>query len=334
MSTNIALPKINNNDDRARLTSWVVNPGNQVSKGQVIAVVETTKTSIEVEAPISGWLYSTILVGEFVNFGGLIGRIFDDPTAFPLEEAQKKSSGTHKISKKAQALIEIHNVPLEAIISNGEIVFEKDVLAYLNKHNLISSQPSILATSGAVQEEVGGIREALTFLRNEMKSKFNRHVPTGTLLNDRFLLAEKWGFGTGASIYDECLILGEVTVGENCWIGPNTILDGSGGGLEIGDWTSIGSGSHVYTHHTIERSLTGGLAPFFRAPTSIGKCCFIAPKSIIGPNTVIGAYCFVTSFSYVEGVFPDYSIISGNPAKIVGNILINGSKVTKNFFGK
>ena len=147
-------------------------------------------------------------------------------------------------------------------------------------------------------------------------------------------MAKDWSFGDGSSVYDECLILGEVSVGKNCWIGPFTILDGSGGGLEIGNWTSIGSGTHVYTHHTIDQSLTSGLVKPFRTPTSIGQSCFIAPHVIIGPGTVIGSHCVITAFSYVEGTYPDNSIISGNPAKIVGKIEINGSQIIKNFFDK
>jgi acetyltransferase-like isoleucine patch superfamily enzyme len=37
------------------------------------------------------------------------------------------------------------------------------------------------------------------------------------------------------------------------------------------------------------------------------------------PNTTIGKGSIVTAFAYVEGEFPDFSIISGNPAKIIGD---------------
>ena len=37
------------------------------------------------------------------------------------------------------------------------------------------------------------------------------------------------------------------------------------------------------------------------------------------PNTNIGKGSIVTAYSYVKGEFPDYSIISGNPAKIIGD---------------
>ena len=332
MSAEIFLPKLNSNDEKAKLTCWLVKPGQQVSKGQIIASLETTKTSFDVEASMDGWLHSHLAVGDYVNFGDLIGFISDSASPPASRRQEKNSSVERKLSKKARDLISTHKIPIELILSTSEMILEKDVLAYLNRDvkNVTTEQETPI--NPAIPEKVKHIREALESMRGEMKRKFNRHIPTGTLLNDRWSLAKEWGFSDGSSVYDECLIFGEVTVGKNCWIGPFTILDGSGGGLKVGNWTSIGSGTHVYTHHTIDQCLTGGLIKPFRASTIIGQSCFIAPNVIIGPGTIIGSNCFVTAFSYVEGIFPDNSIISGNPAKIVGEIQINGLQITKVFF--
>lgn len=51
----------------------------------------------------------------------------------------------------------------------------------------------------------------------------------------------------------------------------------------------------------------------------IGKYSFIGPHSIIMPNTTIGKGSIVGAYSYVQGDFPDFSIIKGNPAKVVGD---------------
>jgi acetyltransferase-like isoleucine patch superfamily enzyme len=37
------------------------------------------------------------------------------------------------------------------------------------------------------------------------------------------------------------------------------------------------------------------------------------------PNTKIGKGSVVAAFSYVKGDFPDFSIIAGNPAKVIGD---------------
>ena len=60
-----------------------------------------------------------------------------------------------------------------------------------------------------------------------MRQEFNRHVPTGNILNDRWELAQSFNWGNKSSVYDDSLILGNVNVGLNCWVGPFTILDGN-----------------------------------------------------------------------------------------------------------
>jgi acetyltransferase-like isoleucine patch superfamily enzyme len=175
------------------------------------------------------------------------------------------------------------------------------------------------------------LTDLLTCLRKRAKAKFNRHVSTNNLLHDRWELAKEYGFGEGTSVYDDCLILDDVKVGRHCWIGPGTILDGQGG-LRIGDYVDVGAGAHLYSHNTIERALTGHQAALFKKATAVGNCCFIAPKAILGPGTVLGDHCFVAAGSYVEGQFPAYSYVAGNPAKRTGSVEIRGGRARVRLF--
>jgi carbonic anhydrase/acetyltransferase-like protein (isoleucine patch superfamily) len=68
-------------------------------------------------------------------------------------------------------------------------------------------------------------------------------------------------------MYANVLVRGDVKVGRNTWIWPGCILDGSGGDLEIGDWCSISVGALIYTHHTVNRSIS---KPIDCAATKIG----------------------------------------------------------------
>ena len=54
-------------------------------------------------------------------------------------------------------------------------------------------------------------------------------------------------------------------------------------------------------------------------PVKIGKYTFIGTSCVILPGTTIGKGCVVGAGSIVKGEFPDYSIVVGNPAKIVGD---------------
>src|SRR5262249_29512033 len=101
-------------------------------------------------------------------------------------------------------------------------------------------------------------------LRQGMRERWQRDLPLDELLFDRWERAKSLGFGKGASIYHNSYVYGDVRVGENTWIGPYTLLDGSGG-LVIGAYCSISAGVHIYTHATVKWALTGGQAAYERA---------------------------------------------------------------------
>jgi UDP-3-O-[3-hydroxymyristoyl] glucosamine N-acyltransferase len=113
------------------------------------------------------------------------------------------------------------------------------------------------------------------------KTQYNRRVSIGDLLTERSDNAAMDGFGEGTIMYDNVLVLGEVKVGRHTWIGPGCILDGSGGGLEVGDFCSISSGVQIYTHHTVKRSVSLGVEPVDYAPTKIGNDVYIGPNAVI-----------------------------------------------------
>ena len=142
------------------------------------------------------------------------------------------------------------------------------------------------------------LRSVVTELRARTKARFNRHVSIPDLIADRWETAQFYGFGEGTSCYNNVLILGDVKVGRHTWIGPNVILDGSGG-LEIGDYCSISAGVQIYTHHTVAWSNSMGMAPIETQSTCLGSGVYVGPNSVIqqgcsiGDRAVIGAMSFV-----------------------------------------
>jgi len=149
------------------------------------------------------------------------------------------------------------------------------------------------------------------------RSEFQRVVSVGDCLIDRWEKARIAGFGKNTSVYDSCLILGDVIVGDNCWIGPYTILDGSGGGLVIGDNCNISAGVHIYTHDTVDRVLSDG--PVTTAPVSIGNNCYIGPHSVITKGITLGSYVVIGANSLVNKDIPSFSKAFGTPARVVEN---------------
>ena len=158
------------------------------------------------------------------------------------------------------------------------------------------------------------LKALIRTLSREKKDQYHRHVSVGDLLTDRWEIARNYGFGEGTSCYDNVLILGDVTIGKNCWIGPNVILDGSGGGLSIGDHVDISAGVHIYTHHTVQRALSGGTAPVEYAPTRIGSRVYIGPQTVIQKGITIGDNVVIGAMSLVNRDVPSDTKVWGIPA--------------------
>ncbi len=148
------------------------------------------------------------------------------------------------------------------------------------------------------------------------KEKFNRSLPFNELVFDRWERAKGLGFGQGTSIYDSSLVFGEVAVGDNTWVGPHTILDGSGG-LSIGNNCSISANVQIYSHDSVEWATSGGVAAYGYDKTEVGNNCYIGPNTVIAKGVVLGDGCVVGANSFVNKSFEANSKIGGNPAKVL-----------------
>jgi acetyltransferase-like isoleucine patch superfamily enzyme len=133
---------------------------------------------------------------------------------------------------------------------------------------------------------------------------------------------------SGATVieHEDRLILGD-----NVFIGAFNFIDASGG-VTIGEGVQITSHSAIVTHssHRSQRLLgpaysTWPLTPatqrpgWIAGPVSIGAYSFIGPHSLIEANTRIGRGSLVCAGSFVRGEYPDFAILEGRPARVVGD---------------
>lgn len=167
------------------------------------------------------------------------------------------------------------------------------------------------------------LSQLLTFWKNrrvEVARQWNRALPFGDYIVDRWDKARWLGFGEGTSVYDNVLILGDVEVGRNTWIGPNVVLDGSGG-LTIGDDCCIAAGVQIYSHDTVRKTLSGGRAPTDHAPTRIGSRVYVGPATTIARGVTIGDGSVIGAHSLVLHDVPPGSKAFGVPCRVVGPAL-------------
>lgn len=150
-------------------------------------------------------------------------------------------------------------------------------------------------------------------------------------------------FPVGAIFGEAWIEIGEHTlVGERVSIsagmGPGVDL-GQDSIVRIGGSCSIGRGSHIVGHQSIDigdHVFTGPYVyitdqnhvyddpeiPIGRQwprnnPVVIGSGSWLGTGSIILPGTRIGRQCVVAGGAVVRGEFPDHSVIAGVPAKVV-----------------
>jgi acetyltransferase-like isoleucine patch superfamily enzyme len=186
------------------------------------------------------------------------------------------------------------------------------------------------SSEGAPGELVERLREVHRALAGEMQERWRRDLPFPELIGDRWERATRLGFGEGTSIYDSCHVFGDVRVGRNTWIGPFTLLDGSGG-LEIGDYCSISTGVQIYSHDTVDWAVSGGLLPYEYAPVSIGSRCYIGAQTVVAKGVTIGEGSIVGACSFVRADVPAGSIVGGTPARALGVVEFDGTSVTRRY---
>ena len=152
-------------------------------------------------------------------------------------------------------------------------------------------------------------------LRRDTDSQWGRTLPWGDYIVDRWEKARQLGFGEGASIYDSALVIGDVKVGQQTWIGPHTVLDGFGG-LEIGDWCSISAGCQIYSHDTVAWALSAGEVGPERESTRIGSRCYLGPNTVVAKGVTVGDGCVIGANSLVTHDVPSGSKAFGNPCRV------------------
>lgn len=159
------------------------------------------------------------------------------------------------------------------------------------------------------------LKWTFSYLLDKKYREWTRYLSAGNYIFDRWEKARLMGFGEGTSIYDESLVIGDVKVGENTWIGPYTVLDGTAG-IEIGDNCAISAGVHLYTHNSAGRIVSGGDEATTYAAVKIGNNAYIGPNAVVTMGVTIGDNATIGANSLVLKDVPAGCKAFGTPCKI------------------
>ena len=150
---------------------------------------------------------------------------------------------------------------------------------------------------------------------------------------------ERTKIGEGTKIWINSQIRENAVIGKNCIISKDTYIDF---GVKIGNNVKIQNGVSIYHGVTVDDDVFIGPNAVFtndfypRAfsedwevkETIIEKGCSIGANATIICGNTLGEYCMVGAGSVVTKNVPPYTLVVGNPARIIGKIDKNGKKVT------
>jgi pyruvate dehydrogenase E2 component (dihydrolipoamide acetyltransferase) len=153
MATPVEVPKLGNSVEECIIGRWVKRPGDAVAAGDVVAEIETDKTTFEVTAPVGGKLLATFfeegaVVPVFTNFFvvGDAGENADDfrpkaagtagtpaaaatPAPIVAAAAAPIANGAVRMSPRARRFAEVHDFHPASVVGSGPggRILEEDI---------------------------------------------------------------------------------------------------------------------------------------------------------------------------------------------------------------
>ena len=122
--------------------------------------------------------------------------------------------------------------------------------------------------------------------------------------------------GKNCMIADSVVLIGAVTIGDNCSIWPGVVIRSDTTPVFIGNNVHIEENSVLHTSTHIEDNVMVGHNCTIEA--FIGHDSMIGNTASLMPLSRVGHFCAVAAGSVVldQAVMPDYSFITGSPARV------------------
>lgn len=131
--------------------------------------------------------------------------------------------------------------------------------------------------------------------------------------------------GKNVYISDSARVIGDITIGDNCYIGHGAIVRGDYGKIIIGAGSAIEENTtlHIRPNGTLElkESVTVGHGAIIHGKL-IKSHAVIGIGAVIGFDVVIGSWSIVAEGCVVpqKTIIPDEKITGGVPFKIIGDV--------------
>ncbi len=153
-----------------------------------------------------------------------------------------------------------------------------------------------------------------------LKSRVRYSTPGGTVAIYEFE-GMRPKIGASTYVHPSAEVIGDVTIGEDCFIAPFASLRGDLGGITVGDGTNLqegcvlhgvtvlGKNNHL-THHAIVHVATTG------DNVMLGMGAIVMDFAEIGEGCIIGAGALVLPGTKI----PPGKTVVGAPARVIGDV--------------
>ena len=117
----------------------------------------------------------------------------------------------------------------------------------------------------------------------------------------------------------EAIGSGRIIIGDNCAIEQNVHITSMGSDLIVENNVTIAANTFItnlnHEYKDINKSVMDQGHKLIE--TRIGEGCFLGYGVAVQAGTILGKHCVVGTNSVVKGIFPDYCVLIGCPARIV-----------------
>lgn len=149
----VNIPFLGANDDECVLIKWNFSSGDNVTEKEVICLIETTKTVLDVESEFEGYIYPLAEVGDNLMVGDALAIISSEILEAHEIETTRDNQRSIKprfdtvseapLTKKAEILLNRHQLRIEQLrefTGNESQIKESDVLRFIESKSLLNKQ--------------------------------------------------------------------------------------------------------------------------------------------------------------------------------------------------
>lgn len=132
--------------------------------------------------------------------------------------------------------------------------------------------------------------------------------------------------GNSSFIHPQAVVIGEVEIGEHCYVGAGAVVRGDYGKIVVGSGSNIQENSTVHsepdTIAILEENVLIGHAAIVHGPCLIKRNATIGMGSIVSSRTEIGEESLLAAGSVLPPgkTVPSRKVAMGNPARVVKDV--------------